>query len=142
MFGKNLRAARKKNGLTLEQVAEKYNQSFGGGLSKGTLSKYENDKQEPMVTVVFNLSKILKVNVDFLLNGEPATEEQCECWDKKYNPNGELCDEKNIPAHSVEGRNVIKIAGRDGTYEERTLTDEQLNALLAIINQMPDADDL
>ena len=35
--------------------------------------------------------------------------------------------------------NVLRIAGRDGSYEERILTDEQLAALKAIIDQMPDA---
>lgn len=38
-------------------------------------------------------------------------------------------------------KNVIKIAGRDGSYKERTLTDEQLSALTAILDQMPDASD-
>ena len=37
--------------------------------------------------------------------------------------------------------NIIKIAGRDGSYEERRLTDEQLAALKAILSQMPDASD-
>ena len=42
VFGRNLLIARKRKGLTLEQLAELYNKKFGGGLSKGTLSKYEN----------------------------------------------------------------------------------------------------
>ena len=36
--------------------------------SKGTLSKYENGKQEPMITVVINLAEILDVSIDFLTN--------------------------------------------------------------------------
>ena len=48
MFGKNLRAARLEKGYTLEHLANLYNSVFvGAGLSKGTLSKYENGKQEP-----------------------------------------------------------------------------------------------
>ena len=35
--------------------------------------------------------------------------------------------------------NVLRIAGRDGSYEERFLTDEQLAALKAIVSQLPDA---
>lgn len=42
---------------------------------------------------------------------------------------------------SIEKCNIIKIAGRDGSYEERRLTDEQLAALKAILSQMPDASD-
>lgn len=37
--------------------------------------------------------------------------------------------------------NIIKIAGRDGTFQERQLTDNQLAAIKAIIDQMPDASD-
>ena len=42
---------------------------------------------------------------------------------------------------TIENCNIIKIAGRDGSYEERRLTDEQLAALKAILAQMPDASD-
>ena len=66
-FGKNLRDARKAQNLTLEELAEKYNNLFGGGLSKGTLSKYENGKQEPMSSVVANLATLLNVSADFLM---------------------------------------------------------------------------
>lgn len=38
-------------------------------------------------------------------------------------------------------QNFISIAGRDGSYERRTLTDQQLSALKAILAQMPDASD-
>lgn len=39
-------------------------------------------------------------------------------------------------------KNVIKIAGRDGSFIERQLTDEQVAALKLIVDQLPDADDL
>ena len=58
MFSENLKIARKRKDYTLEQLANEYNKRFGGGLSKGTLSKYENGKQEPMITVVINLAEI------------------------------------------------------------------------------------
>ena len=66
MFGTNLKAARKAKGLTLEQLADIYNEKYDGGLSKGTLSKYENGKQTPMFTVVVHLADILDVTVDDL----------------------------------------------------------------------------
>ena len=37
--------------------------------------------------------------------------------------------------------NVVRIAGRDGSYEEHTLTDEQLATVCAMVDQFPDADD-
>lgn len=76
MFANNLRYARKRRGLTLEQLADRHNDAFGGRLSKSTLSKYENDKREPRITVVHNLAKILQVSVDFLLESDTCTEER------------------------------------------------------------------
>jgi transcriptional regulator with XRE-family HTH domain len=70
MFGDKLKEARKKENLTLDELAEKYNKTYGGKLSKGTLSKYENGKQEPMFTVVSRLATILNVSIDTLCEFE------------------------------------------------------------------------
>ncbi len=70
MFGQRLFTARKAKNLTLEQLAQIYNKRFGGGLSRGTLSKYENEKQEPMISTVGHLASILEVSVDHLINGD------------------------------------------------------------------------
>lgn len=74
LFGKRLRNARKNKGLTLDELSKVYNQKYSAGLNKGTLSKYENGKQEPMISVVKNLSIILGVNVDYLLGTSDADE--------------------------------------------------------------------
>lgn len=67
MFGERLKEIRKKQGYTLEKLAELYNNTYQAGLNKGTLSKYENNKQEPMISVVDNLATILNVPTDYLL---------------------------------------------------------------------------
>lgn len=72
MFSENLKAARKRKHYTLDALANAYNRNFGGGLSKGTLSKYENGKQEPMINVVINLAKLLDVSLDFLIGSTSA----------------------------------------------------------------------
>ncbi|MBO4940673.1 MAG: LexA family transcriptional regulator [Clostridia bacterium] len=66
-LGDKLKECRKAKGLTLEELAFKYNRRFGGGMSKGTLSKYENNKQEPLVSVITNLTELLDVSSDYLL---------------------------------------------------------------------------
>ena len=66
-FGDKLKECRRAKNMTLEELALKYNRRFDGGLSKGTLSKYENNKQEPLVSVVTNLTEILDVSSDYLL---------------------------------------------------------------------------
>lgn len=59
--------------MTLDELAALYNEKFNGGLNKGTLSKYENNKQEPMMSVVYNLSDLLNVSVDYLLGRSSST---------------------------------------------------------------------
>ena len=66
-FGDKLKECRRAKNMTLEELAAKYNRRFNGGLSKGTLSKYENNKQEPLVSVVTNLTELLDVSSDYLL---------------------------------------------------------------------------
>ena len=66
-FGDKLKECRKAKGFTLEELAMKYNRRFDGGMSKGTLSKYENNKQEPLVSVVTNLTELLDISSDYLL---------------------------------------------------------------------------
>lgn len=43
------------------------------------------------------------------------------------------------PQKEISDRNIIRIAGRDGSYEERVLSDEHLAALKVILSQLPDA---
>lgn len=43
---------------------------------------------------------------------------------------------------TTEKTRIIKIAGRDGSYEERALTDEQLELFKKMIDALPEATDL
>jgi len=67
VFGDRLKIARKLKEYTLDGLAEDYNKRFAGGLNKATVSRYENGKQEPMISVVFNMSELLGVTSDWLL---------------------------------------------------------------------------
>ena len=67
MIGQRLKEIRKQRGLTLERLSELYNEKFGGGMSKGTLSKYENGRQMPLSDVLGNLSNVLGTTADYLL---------------------------------------------------------------------------
>lgn len=54
-FGKNLRAARKKLGLTQEQVAER------SGVQAGEVSRIERGKRDPQVSTVEKLAAALEL---------------------------------------------------------------------------------
>lgn len=67
MFGVRLRRARKTKGLTLDAVAQAMKNKYPeSGINKGTLSKYENEQQEPMVSTVKKLADVLDVSIDYL----------------------------------------------------------------------------
>lgn len=91
------------------------------GISQGALSGWENGKYEPGSAGWLSLSEALGVSVDYLMG---VTEEQKET----PTPNSE------------DERNVIRMAGRDGTYVVRRLSDEQYAAFKALLEQLPDAD--
>ena len=70
MFAQKLRELRKDRGLTLDELALLYNERFneeGRGLNKGTLSKYENEKQKPFIETACGLAEILGVSLDCLM---------------------------------------------------------------------------
>ena len=60
---------------------------------------------------------------------------------------GEKSEEKTAPTVSggrleeTPNYNVIKICGRDGSYSEKRLTDEELAAFAALFSRLPDASD-
>lgn len=66
MFGDKLKELRKNRQLSMEELASQYNVKFNGRLNKGTLSRYENNLQEPMINVVKNLSEFFNVSVGVL----------------------------------------------------------------------------
>lgn len=88
--------------------------------------------------------------IDFIRNMErlgtaPSIEKVSKMADYLGVSVGELLGEEKGPAPVPEGEpnmNVIKIAGRDGTFVERKLTDEQLKAFTLMLDQLPSADDL
>lgn len=67
MFSKRLQELRKSKGYSMDSLTEIYNERFNGKMNKSTLSRYEHGQQEPMYTVVANLSEIFNVSVDYLI---------------------------------------------------------------------------
>jgi transcriptional regulator with XRE-family HTH domain len=65
-FGENLRAARERLGLTQQQVAQAL------GVSKSTYCGYETGKRQPDVKKLQQISNILEVEADTLLETRHA----------------------------------------------------------------------
>lgn len=110
-----IREARKQAGIKQIDLCARL------GISQGALSGWENGKYEPGSAGWLSLSEALGVSVDYLMG---VTEEQ---------------KESPIPV-SEDERNVVRMAGRDGSYVVRRLSDEQYAAFKALLEQLPDAD--
>jgi len=66
MFGRTLKELRESKNLSMDKLVELYNQKFDAKMNKSTLSRYENELQDPIYTVVVNLAKLFDVSVDYL----------------------------------------------------------------------------
>lgn len=111
-----LRQRRQELGLTLAQIADKM------GVAEATVQRWESG----------NIKTVRHEKIGRLAEILGVTPAQLMGWEENI-------AEPVAPPQS--NQNIIRIAGRNGSYEERVLSDEQLSALKAIIDQMPDASD-
>lgn len=122
----HIKELRESKGLNMREAARLL------GLPYTTYVNYEKGLREPTSEVLIQLANFYEVSIDYLVGRsdkpEPAkvTENRAQAAVIPFKP---------------DDRNVLRLAGRDGSYLERTLTDDQLRALTAILDQMPDASD-
>lgn len=64
VFARKIRRLREEKGMTTRILAEKM------GISCGHISKYENDKHEPTLSVLNKYKEIFNVSLDYLCNDE------------------------------------------------------------------------
>lgn len=122
-LSRKIRELRMTHGLTLEQVAQQV------GVGRSTVRKWETGMISNM-----RRDKIAKLAV--ALHTTPG---YLMGWEDDSAPSSE----QSFIRDEVCNHNIIRIASRNGSYQERILSDEQLAALEAILDQMPDvADDI
>lgn len=114
--GQRIKIRRKAIGLSAEKLADIL------GVSPATIYRYENgDIDKVPGDRLAPIANALHTTPGYLMGWEDQVEDQAD-----------------FPQND---RNIIRIAARDGTYTERKLTDQQLAALKAILDQMPDVPD-
>ncbi len=74
VFGKMLKSLREGSDLTMEEFCESFNKKFDARLNKSTVSRYENNTQEPMLSVVKNIALFFHVEPSYLIDGSVHTE--------------------------------------------------------------------
>jgi len=114
--------------LLKEQKLQKKDFLLELNLNKNSFSVWKTRGTVPSGAVLQRIADYFGVSVDYLLG--KGTNEYAHTQNEKPPENGELPD-----------KNVVITIGRDGTYSKKRLSDEQIKALQAIIDQMPDAPD-
>lgn len=117
MFKNRLKELRERNGYSMDKLAEIYNNKFNGKMNKSTLSRYENGLQEPMYTVVVNLSELFNVSVDYMT---------CSSAQEESKPD------------SVELENDVIIYNRNGKIVKRKMSKEKMDMLASMIDAIPE----
>lgn len=113
MFYDKYVALCKKNNISPSRAAQEI------GFNKSSITNWKNNGYTPRREILVRVADYFGVSVDYLLD-------------------------KSVP-ETIEPKeriNIIKIAGRDGSYEERTLTDDQLELFKKMIEALPEATDL
>ncbi len=100
--------------------AEFYERS---GISSASYSQWNTGKYNPSITKLRQAAEVLGLDFDYLCDG-------CSQKEKAPTPEGERL---------FEDKNVLRIAGRDGSYMVKVLTDEQMKAVMTMVDHLPDA---
>lgn len=69
-FGKKLRDLRASRGLTQDGLADALNEKFKTLYNKGMISKWENDREEPRMDAVRNITRFFEITLDEILGLE------------------------------------------------------------------------
>lgn len=116
-FGEKLKQVRTERELSQQELANLLS------TSKQVISRYELGQTTPKIGVAARWCQILGVNLNNMLDDNKGI----------YDPSNEV--PKKID------KNTVRIIGRDGSYQERQLTDEQMDALRKMIELLPDFED-
>ena len=117
-FAKRLRELLDTNNMTQTDL------SRATGISKSSISRYLKGDWEAKQDAVYAIARVANVNEAWLMGYDVPMIKQ---------PAPVSEDEPLI--------NIVKIAGRDGSYMEKQLGDKELQTLKSFIDLLPDASD-
>ena len=68
-FGNNLRTLREEHSLSMDSFCATFNERYNAKLNKSTVSRYENESQEPALSTAVKIAEFFSIEVDDLLYG-------------------------------------------------------------------------
>lgn len=113
-FGKRLRTLRVERGYSMDTFCDKYNEATNQSLSKSTVSRWENNTQEPMVSTVSAVASFFGVSPLWLLG-------------ESENRSGTANNIQNSAV--VQGNNAATLIVRNGKDSETTLSEQEAELL-------------
>ena len=121
-IGDRIKARRMQLGLSQEEVAVKL-----GYKSRSTINKIELGINDITQSKVVSIAKALDTTPAYLMG-----------WDDEKN---DKIEKTPVPiSEDRQDRNIIKIAGRDGSFVERELTDDQITLMKNMLDQLKPID--
>jgi transcriptional regulator with XRE-family HTH domain len=140
MFKDNLRKARKHKDLTQKQLAKLLN------VSDNAVSNWENGVSRPDIDQLALICTILSVSPNDLITAEVLTEILTPAEKEMLNKYNHLDDYGkkavdsilDVEYERVSNSKQIKIAARNGSYEERTVTDSEEDEIEERLNGLVD----
>lgn len=121
---------RREHGLSQRQMAAQCNLSTGYiSLIEKNINPQTGKAMIPTLTVLNKLAKGMGITIDNLFS---------ICDDMPVSLSRE---EPAIASDDGQKKNIVKIAGRDGSYIEKRLSDSDIELLLQMIDRLPDASD-
>lgn len=138
-IAQTLKRLRIESGLTADEVGEKI------GKSGKTVNAWENNRGQPDAEILIQLCDIYSVdNILKEFIGEQSEvlkltqHEQDLILAYRDNKDMQQAVDRLL---KIEQTSIVKIAARNGTFEERTVTDSEKQKMLDEFNQMQDVED-
>lgn len=114
-FGRRLRILRIERGLSMDAFCDKYNAASKQRLSKSTVSRWENNIQEPLVSTVAAVASFFGVSPLWLLG---------ESEDRNCSAAGNIQN-----SAVVQGNHATTLIVRNGKDSETTLSEQETELL-------------
>ena len=121
-FNERLKQLRTEASLSQQEFATAIS------LSKSSVNMYERGEREPGIATLECIADYFNVDMDYLVGR--SDHKNKTAWYLSLND-----DQKNV------FKNIILLAGRDGSLTEHHLTDEQIDLFKRMIEQMPEFKD-
>ncbi len=116
------------------------------GVSQPTISDWESGRKIPSANSTQKLADYFEVSIDYLLGRTDPIEQRAKNTLFKHmalSAKAQMAEGEKPTPGDGDGRgvNVVQVAGRDGSFYERKLSDSQREMLIQMLDNLKSVDD-